>query len=103
MRVTSLITRIIAFAFLALSFSTATIAQGDPTGSPAGSCVEALGVGAEGDACISVVHASPDAPNVDIYLNGEQVLGDLGFGWWSNWLAVPAGEHQVQVTAAGAS
>jgi hypothetical protein len=68
-----------------------------------GDCVSALGIGAEGDACISVVHASPDAPNVDIYLNGERVLGNLGFGWWSNWVAVPAGEHQVQVTAAGAA
>lgn len=67
-----------------------------------GDCVAALGIGAEGDACISVVHASPDAPNVDIYLNGEEVLGDLGFGWWSGWLAVPAGEHQVQVTPANA-
>ena len=102
MRVTSLVTRILVFAVLALSFSTAAAAQDSSGGDSAGSCVDALGIGGEGDACISVVHASPDAPNVDIYLNGERVLGNLGFGWWSNWLAVPAGEHQVQVTPAGA-
>lgn len=65
-------------------------------------CPSALGIGAEGDACVSIVHASPDAPNVDIYVDGAQVLGNLGFGWWSGWLALPAGEHQVQVTPAGA-
>ncbi len=68
-----------------------------------GDCVTALGIGAEGDACISVVNASPDAPNVDIYLNGERALGGLGFGWWSGWLAVPTGDYQVQVTPTGSA
>ena len=105
MRFISVTARIVVLFLASLSFATAASAQGD-TATPVsdmGNCVEALGIGNEGDACISVVHASPDAPNVDIYLDGEQVLGDLGFGWWSNWLAVPAGEHQVQVTAAGAA
>lgn len=65
------------------------------------SCATMIGVGAEGDACISVVHASPDAPNVDIYVDGELALSNLGFGWWSDWLALPAGEYQIQVTATG--
>jgi hypothetical protein len=106
MRITSLIARLVVLSLTSLLFAATTLGQGntgadDSTGT--GSCTDALGIGAAGDACISVVHASPDAPNVDIYLNGERVLGDLGFGWWSNWLAVPAGEHQVQVTAAGAA
>lgn len=66
-----------------------------------GNCVEALGIGAEGDSCINVVHASPDAPAVDVYLNGEMALGGLEFGAISGWVAVPAGEHHVQVTPAG--
>jgi hypothetical protein len=66
-----------------------------------GDCVMALGMGMEGDACINVVHASPDAPAVDVYLNGEQALSGLEFGAISGWVAVPAGEHQVQVTPAG--
>lgn len=68
---------------------------------PGTSCATALGIGNEGDACISVVHSSPDAPLVDIYVDGELALSGLGFGWWSNWIAVPAGEHRVQVTANG--
>lgn len=66
-----------------------------------GDCVAALGIGAEGDACINVVHASPDAPAVDVYLDGAQALSGLEFGAISGWVAVPAGEHQVQVTPAG--
>lgn len=68
-----------------------------------GSCTAALGIGSEGDTCVSVVHASPDAPLVDIYVDGQQVLTCLAFGWWSGWLALPAGEHQIQVTATGAA
>ena len=77
-------------------------AQGDMS-SMGSDCTAVLGVGTEGDACVSVVHASPDAPNVDIYVDGNQVLSDLAFGWWSGWLALPAGDHQVQVTATGTS
>lgn len=66
-----------------------------------GNCVEALGIGAEGDSCINVVHASPDAPAVDVYLDGAQALTGLEFGAISGWVAVPAGDHQVQVTPAG--
>jgi hypothetical protein len=67
-----------------------------------GNCVAALGIGDDGDACLNVIHASPDAPAVDVYVDGAQALGDLAFGETSGWVAVPAGEHQVQVTAAGA-
>jgi hypothetical protein len=67
-----------------------------------GNCLEALGIGNEGDACLNIIHASPDAPAVDVYLDGEKALSDLAFGAVSGWVAVPAGEHQVQVTAAGA-
>jgi hypothetical protein len=103
MRFTPLVARLLVLVLASLSFTTAVASQGEIDSPEGGSCTAALGVGAEGDACISVVHASPDAPNVDIYLDGEQVLGDLGFGWWSDWLTIPAGEHQVQVTAAGAA
>jgi hypothetical protein len=67
-----------------------------------GNCVTALGIGQEGDACIQVIHASPDAPAVDVYLDGAKALTDLAFGKTSGWVAVPAGDHTVQVTPAGA-
>jgi hypothetical protein len=88
--------------------STARRASADEaTASPAtevdmGDCVTALGIGKSGDACLNVIHASPDAPAVDVYLDGTKALTDLTFGKTSGWVAVPAGEHRVQVTAAGA-
>jgi hypothetical protein len=98
-----------AFLAVALFFgSTSFVAAAaqDATASPAGetdmgNCVMALGIGKEGDACINVVHASPDAPAVDVYLDGQQALTGLAFGKTSGWVAVPAGDHQVQVTATG--
>jgi hypothetical protein len=72
-------------------------------GAPMGDCVAALGIGEDGDACVNVVHASPDAPAVDVYVDGEKALSGLAFGEASGWVALPAGDHQVQVTAAGAA
>jgi hypothetical protein len=91
---------------LVLAFSArgaAASQQGTPAPADMGTCTTALGIGGEGDACINVVHASPDAPNVDIYLDGQLALSNLALGWYSGWVAVPAGEHQVQVTATGAA
>lgn len=68
-----------------------------------GNCVTALGIGMEGDACVNVIHASPDAPAVDVYVDGAKALSGLEFGKASGWVALPAGEHQVQVTAADAA
>lgn len=68
-----------------------------------GNCVTALGIGMDGDACVNVIHASPDAPAVDVYVDGAKALTGLAFGTASGWVALPAGEHQVQVTAADAA
>jgi hypothetical protein len=59
------------------------------------------GNGAQGDACIDVVHASPDAPLVDVYVDGALAISGLGYGWHSGWVPLPAGDHQIQVTATG--
>lgn len=83
-----------------LSFRAAA-QEATPAGSSSADCTAALGIGAAGDACINVVHASPDAPNVDIYLDGQLALSNLAFGWYSGWIPVPAGDHQIQVTATG--
>jgi hypothetical protein len=92
---------VLAFALLLGPAVHQVSAQDATPATEMGDCVMALGIGAEGDACINVVHASPDAPAVDVYLNGEQALSGLEFGAISGWVAVPAGEHQVQVTPAG--
>lgn len=51
---------------------------------------------------VRVIHASPDAPAVDVYVDGSKVLSNVGFFTASAYLDVPAGEHRFQVTPAGA-
>lgn len=93
-----------AFAAPVVGFSRSAAAQDStPESMDMGNAMEALGVGAEGDAAVNVIHASPDAPEVDVYVNGAQALTGLAFGEFSGWVALPAGEHQVQVTAEGAA
>jgi hypothetical protein len=58
-------------------------------------------VAAADDAMVRVLHASPDAPNVDVYVDDAAVLTDVPFKTLSDYLALPAGEHQVKVTPAG--
>lgn len=57
--------------------------------------------GAAADAMIRVVHASPDAPAVDVYLNGQRAISNLKFTEGTTYAAVPAGSYKVQVFAAG--
>ncbi len=61
-----------------------------------------LGAGAADEARVRVIHASPDAPNVDVYANGAEVLTDVPFGASSGYLAVPAGDYSFEVYPAGA-
>ncbi len=53
------------------------------------------------DAQVRVAHLSPDAPNVDVYVNGEPVLTDVPYTTVSSYLSLPAGTQQVTVYAAG--
>ena len=55
-----------------------------------------------GTAKVRVLHASPDAPAVDVYADGAAVLTNVPFGVISDYLEVPAGDHHIQVFAAGA-
>jgi len=50
---------------------------------------------------LRVAHMSPDAPNVDVYVNDETVLTDVPFTTVSDYLELPTGTHQVMITAAG--
>lgn len=83
----------VGFGFLGLP---SVAAQGS-----AASCTEVLGIGAAGDGCVNVVHASPDAPAVDVYVDGARALEGLEYGSFSGWVPVPGGEHRIQVTATG--
>lgn len=59
------------------------------------------GVYAADTAKVRVVHASPDAPAVDVYVNGELTLENVAFKANSGYLDVPAGTHDVEVFANG--
>jgi hypothetical protein len=61
----------------------------------------AMPVAAQNDAYVRVVHASPDAPNVDIWVDGETVLTDVPFTAVSDYLTLPAGTYNLQVSATG--
>ncbi len=56
---------------------------------------------AQSNARVRVVHASPDAPAVDVYVNGNKTLSDVSFFTASNYLNVPASSYRFQVAAAG--
>jgi hypothetical protein len=65
--------------------------------------VPAFAQGADGQAQVRVAHLSSDAPNVDVYVNGEPVaaLTDVPYGTVSGYLPLPAGTQQVTVYATG--
>jgi len=46
-------------------------------------------------------HASPDAPNVDVYVNDVLVLEDVAFGEVSDYLVLLSGEYDVAVVPTG--
>jgi pimeloyl-ACP methyl ester carboxylesterase len=63
----------------------------DRAGSPA----------APGMASVRVVHASPDAPAVDVFVDGEKAISGLPFGVATDPMPLPAGRHDFAVVPAG--
>ncbi|HQP34659.1 MAG TPA: DUF4397 domain-containing protein [Polyangiaceae bacterium] len=63
------------------------------------------GADAAGNARLRVVHASSDAPAVDVYAKGNAtpLVANLAYGKASSYLELPAGSYQVELRAAGAS
>jgi hypothetical protein len=54
-----------------------------------------------GQAQVRVAHLAPDAPNVDVYVNGDPILTDVPYTTVSGYLSLPAGTQQVTVYATG--
>jgi hypothetical protein len=63
----------------------------------------AVPVSAADTAKVRVLHASPDAPAVDVFLDDTKVdaLTNVPFGVISSYLDIPAGDHNVKVYATG--
>lgn len=64
-------------------------------------CDDDDNTGPEGEARVRVVHASPDAPSVDVLLDDAEVLSDVPYLAASDYLAASAGDHNLKVNAAG--
>jgi hypothetical protein len=73
-----------------------------PTGGTGGESSQGGNGPGPGMAMIRVVHASPDAPGVDIYAEGmdEPLLTALEYTDTSGYLEVPAGAYNIQLRAA---
>jgi hypothetical protein len=80
-----------------LRFLTLLLAAGALTAG----CSDDDNTGPEGEARLRVVHASPDAPDVDVLLDDAEVLGDVPYLTASDYLEVPAGDRNLKVNAAG--
>ena len=58
---------------------------------------------ADGKAMVRVVHASPDAPAVDVWVNGAVAFSNAPFKGVTNYASLVPASYQVQVTPSGAS
>lgn len=61
-----------------------------------------VGRAAAPDPLLRIVHASSDAPAIDVYVNGQRVTTAPAFAAVTPYTVVPAGAASVQVLAAGA-
>ena len=59
------------------------------------------GCGNDARARVRVVHASPDAPNVDVVLDSKTVLSNVAYKTASSYLTIKAGQHTAKVNVAG--
>lgn len=50
---------------------------------------------------IRLIHAVPNAPNVDIYANDVIIAKDLSYGSLTDYFAVPAGMYKITLFATG--
>ena len=55
----------------------------------------------ETDASVRIVHASPDAPAVDVIVDGAVVASNLTFGQITDAISVSPDAHQLQIVPTG--
>lgn len=67
--------------------------------------VTAAPVGAQGeendDASIYLLHCTPDAPTIDVYVDGDRTIRNLAYGRATEIFKLDAGEHRLAVTETG--
>ena len=82
--------RSLLFLLLTASVLTAACGDDDDNTGPDGA-----------DARVRVVHASPDAPNVDVLVDNSVALSNVPYLGVSDYLDVPSGGRNLKVNAAG--
>src|SRR5262245_28011337 len=50
---------------------------------------------------VRVIHASPDVGTADVFVDGAKLLSSFQFGAVTDYVAVPAGPHKVQIALVG--
>lgn len=50
---------------------------------------------------VRILHAVPDAPNVDIYANDKIIARNLAFGQNTQYMTVPSGNYEISLYVAG--
>lgn len=58
---------------------------------------------AQAEALLRVAQLAPDAPPIDVWVDGERVLADIPFKGISDYLALSEGDHRLVGRAAGAA
>jgi hypothetical protein len=78
---------------------------GGSTGGMGGGTGGSGGTQQGGNAMLRIVHASPDAPAVDIYVKGSTTpaVESLGYGKSTDYVELPGGTYSFEIRAAGAA
>jgi hypothetical protein len=58
---------------------------------------------ARDSARVRAIHAVPDAPAVDVYVNGQKLLNNIAYRATTSFITVPSGTYQVDVFPAGST
>jgi uncharacterized surface protein with fasciclin (FAS1) repeats len=62
---------------------------------------QGIGLAAAGNAKVRVIHASPDAPAVDVYVDDTKAISDLAYTKAAGPADLPIGQRNLKVKAAG--
>jgi hypothetical protein len=63
--------------------------------------IQAVPAYADSTALIRIVHASPDAGTVDVFVDGKKTLSNFQFGTVTPYTPIPAGNHSIQIALIG--
>lgn len=85
---------------IAATVATTALLAGAAVGSATAALAQSPATQAAKDAQVSVLHAVPGAV-VDVYANGEALLTDFKPGTLTDPMALPAGDYDLKVVAAG--